>query len=239
MENDVPTFSLFSVEHQLAIAVTLSLSVLLPVLVRRLANPRTRNLIRRIFALGLFAYSATALTIRVGIYDLPVLLHLPLHLCGISVILGGVMLWFSSYRLYEVVYFWGIGGTIAALLTPDVIQGFPHPLFMLFFIGHGLPIMAVMFALIVMDFRPRAASLLVVLPATAGYAVLIFAFNLAVGTNYLYLLAKPPVPSPLDYFGPWPWYLAGLVVLAIAVCVVLYLPFGVYDLVTANRRQRT
>jgi uncharacterized membrane protein YwaF len=30
----------------------------------------------------------------------------------------------------------------------------------------------------------------------------------------------------LDYMGPWPWYIVGMCILGIVVCMVLYLPFA-------------
>ena len=36
------------------------------------------------------------------------------------------------------VIFWGIGGGINALVTPNVPLTFPDPQYILFFVGHGL-----------------------------------------------------------------------------------------------------
>ena len=224
-------FDPFGLQHWLATSVTVGLGVLLPALLRWEASPRVQERARKIIAVCLFAYIGLGPAIRAGVYGLPLREHLPLHLCGISVVLGAFMLWLRSYRLYEVVYFWGIGGVLAALLTPDLQQAFPHPLFLLFFFGHGLAFTAVMFATLVMGFRPRAISLAIVLAASAAYALLIYPLNVILGSNYLYLIHKPAQPSPLDYFGPWPWYLAGLVALAVGVCGVLYLPFAIRDYV--------
>ena len=229
----------FGLQHWLATSVTVGLGVLLPALLRSVASRQAQERARKIIALCLIAYIGLGPAIRAGAYGLPLLEHLPLHLCGISVVLGALMLWFRSYRLYEVVYFWGIGGVLAALLTPDLQQRFPHPLFLLFFFGHGLPFTAVMFATLVMGFRPRAKSLAIVLSATAAYALLIFPLNLVLGSNYLYLVHKPVQPSPLDYLGPWPWYLAGLVVLAVTVCVVLYVPFALFNALKSRTGGRT
>lgn len=226
-------------QHWLATGITVGVSVVLPVLLRRFAGAQRRENARRTIVLLLFAYVGLAPAIKAGVYDLPLLEHLPLHLCGASVILGAFMLWLRSYRLYEVVYFWGIGGVLAALLTPDVLVGFPHPLFLLFFIGHGLPLTAVMFATLVMGFRPRATSLPIVLSATAAYALLIYPLNLLLGSNYLFLIHKPAQPSLLDLLGPWPWYIAWLVALVIGACVMLYLPFAVWDVVRRNRRRQS
>ena len=176
--------------------------------------------------------------VRTGIYAMPLAEHLPLHLCGMTVTVGAFMLWFRSYRLYEVLYFWGTGGALVALMTPDVVQAFPHPVFFLFFASHGLGFMAIMFATLVMGFRPRPRSLLIVMPVTAAYALLMYPVNLLLGSNYLFLLAKPAQPSPLDWFGPWPAYLPGLIGMTACALFLLYAPFAIIDIVRSRKSRR-
>ena len=237
MGTDVATFEPFGLQHWLGTAIAVAVGVLVPVLLRWRADPQGQDTARKIIAICLIVDTGLGPVMRAGVYGLPLLEHLPLQLCGMSVILGAFMLLLRSYRLYEVLYFWGTGGVLTALLTPDVEQAFPHPLFLLFFLSHGLAFMAVMFATLVMGFRPRAASLLIVMPVTAACALLMYPVNLMLGSNYLFLLAKPAQPSPLDLFGPWPWYLPGLVGLTAGAIVFLYVPFAIFDLVR-SRAQR-
>lgn len=202
------------------------LAVALPLAIRRYVHPGLVPPISKGLACFLWLYLTVGVVVRTLIYGLPLQEHLPLHLCGASIFLGAIMLWRTSFRLYEVTYFWGIGGTLAALLTPDLPVGFPHPFFILFFLGHGLALTTVLFATFVIGFRPRAASLGVALGATALYALLIYPVNILLDSNYLYLLHKPERPSPLDYLGPWPWYILGLAVIAGIACILCYLPFA-------------
>lgn len=220
-------FEPFGLQHWIAVCITLGLGVLLPLAIRRLASSNLQEILRKIMVCCLLIYLLISPVVRTMFFGLPLRQHLPLHLCGASILLGAVMLWRRSYRLYEVVYFWGIGGAVAALLTPDLQVGFPHPLFFLFFIGHGLALTAVLFATIVVGFQPRASSVPIALVATALYALMIYPVNLILGSNYLYLLHKPKQPSPLDYLGPWPWYILGLAAITIGACLLCYLPFAV------------
>jgi len=189
-------------------------------------------------ALLLLAYLGVSLAVKTVAYILPLRDNLPLHICGASIVLGAIMLWRRSYQLFEVVYFWGIGGTLAALFTPDLLEGFPHPLFLLFFAGHGFSLSAVAFGALVCDFRPRPASVAMALGVTGIYAALIFAVNLLLGSNYLYLMHKPAQPSIVDFLGPWPWYIIGLAAVTVVVCLLCYLPYAVRDWLMDIRRRR-
>ena len=236
MDSGAPSFVLFGLQHWLGTGITLAIAVLLPLLVRRRASPRGQDTARKVIAVCMFIDIGLGPAVRAGIYGLPLAEHLPLHLCGMTVTLGAFMLWFRSYRMYEVLYYWGIGGALVALMTPDVVQAFPHPVFLLFFLSHGLGFMSIMFATLVMGFRPRPRSLLIVMPVTAAYALLMYPVNLLLGSNYLFLLAKPAQPSPLDWFGPWPSYLPGLVGMTACALFLLYVPFAVIDLLGTRRQ---
>ena len=238
MDSTVPTFALFGVQHWVGTGITIAVAVLLPLLLRWRASPQGQDTARKVLAVCMFVDIFLGPAVRAGVYGMPLAEHLPLHLCGMTVTLGTFMLWMRSYRLYEVLYYWGTGGALVALMTPDVLQAFPHPVFFLFFLSHGLGFMAIMFATLVMGFRPRPRSLLIVMPVTAAYALLMYPVNLLLGSNYLFLLAKPAQPSPLDWFGPWPSYLPGLVGMVACALLLLYVPFAVIDLVSARKSGR-
>jgi uncharacterized membrane protein YwaF len=62
--------------------------------------------------------------------------------------------------------------------------------------------------------------------ATTGYACFVGAVNLALGTNYLFLRAKPASPTMLDLLGPEPIYQFGLVALTVTAFLIAYAPFA-------------
>lgn len=223
------TFEPFELQHLAAACATVAFGLIPALMVRRHCTPASRGAACKVTAIVLVAYLVPSLAIKTVAYHLPVSENLPLHICGASIVLGAIMLWLPSYRLFEVVYFWGIGGTLAALITPDLPHGFPHPLFLLFFAGHGASLSAVAFGTLVCGFRPRPASVAVALIATALYALVLFPLNFLLGSNYLYLMHKPTQPSIIDYFGSWPWYIIGMAVVAIAACLLCYLPYAIRD----------
>ena len=62
---------------------------------------------------------------------------LPLHLCDVAAICGAGALWFRHQRLTELVWFWGLAGTMNGLITPALSESFPSPRFVSFFALHS------------------------------------------------------------------------------------------------------
>lgn len=159
---------------------------------------------------------------------------LPLHLCGVSVILSAIMLVNKNYLLFEINYFWGLGGAIQALLTPDIgIYGFPHFRYFQFFVSHGLIITAVLYMTFVHGYRPELKSVWKVFGITNIYLVFIAGFNWVVGGNYLFICHKPINGSIIDFLGPWPWYVLSLEAVGLLSFLIYYLPWLIRDKLVA------
>jgi hypothetical integral membrane protein (TIGR02206 family) len=61
------------------------------------------------------------------------------------------------------------------------------------------------------------------------YMLFVTGVNVLVGGNYMYTLHKPETASLLDMLGPWPWYLFYAEFVALALFILLYLPFALSD----------
>jgi Integral membrane protein (intg_mem_TP0381) len=68
-----------------------------------------------------------------------------MHFCDWATIAVVLALCFRWQWSYELAYFWSLGGTLQALLTPDIVTDFPTIWFLVFFIGHGAVIVSVIF----------------------------------------------------------------------------------------------
>lgn len=219
-------FVLFGPSHLAGLAAAAAAGACMPFLARRLsAQGREAHATWALVGAIVF-YQVGSFVWRVGIMGIPWIADLPLHLCDINAILCAIMLVARSHRIYQVAYFWALGGSVPALLTPDLQYAFPHFTFLVFFLGHTVVIMSALYATFAYGFRPRLRSIGITLAVTALYAALIAPVNFLLGTNYLYLRAKPAAGSVLDYFGPWPWYLLGLAGLAVVMCFACYAPFA-------------
>ena len=155
---------------------------------------------------------------------------LPLHLCSVLVWAGAYMLVTKSYRVYEFMYFMGIGGAIQALATPDLgIFGFPHFRFFQTFLSHGLIVSSAIHMTAVEGLRPTWTSMLRVFVWMNLYAGIIYFVNLYLGSNYLMINHKPGTPSLLDLLPEWPVYILYMELIGVASMVLLYIPFVIRD----------
>ncbi|MBN2442315.1 MAG: TIGR02206 family membrane protein [Spirochaetales bacterium] len=187
--------------------------------------------------------------------------HLPLHLCGLGIILGPIMLIKKNYKLYEYIYFWGFGGAIQALLTPDLVYEFPHFGFLQYFISHSLIIISCVYMTFVVGYRPTWKSIIKVFVVTNIYLVFIIIVNIIttphfmeiltkaapfwdrldelrqISGNYLFICRKPANPSLIDLLGPWPWYILSLEGVSIVSYLLYYSPFFIKDFVDKLKKK--
>ncbi len=171
------------------------------------------------------------------------------QMCGLSILLLPLAHFTDRPErrqlLFDVLYFWGIGGAIQALVSPDIgANGFPAYRYFSFFVSHGLIIASTLLLAVAGGVRITLQSLLrvfvvtnlVLLPAWGLDQLLRLAPPYDPG-NYFVLGYPPPTGSMVDLFsdifGPAPRYLLGLEAMGVAIFLVLYLPWAI-----ANRTRK-
>lgn len=214
------TFTLFSLEHlYIILGYTLftGLLLILPIFFSRKANSKISAVIITIIKIAELLY-------RYFVLKTPGFELLPLHLCNFGLILAVITMFFKSYRAFEILYFWGIGA-IFALLTPEVRVSFPSIWNFTFFSTHFYLFYATIFSIVYWGFKPTKYSLIKALLYLNLVSFLTFFINIQLDTNFMFINYKPAFSSPLDYFGPWPYYLISLEGITIFLFYILYFPF--------------
>src|SRR6266404_7503826 len=230
--DNAPEFHEFGFAHLVVIVLTIGVPLLLALIVHRTKSPQLERSIRfTISALLLINYVAYVFIARdFGVdhwYKL-----LPLQLCdwAMNVIIGA--LWSGNRRWLEVAYFWGIGGTLQAIITPNLQFGFPDLRFISFFVAHSGIIIGIVFLMLIYGFRPRPIGILRTFAWTEVYFVVAFTTDLLTDENYGFLLHKPEAASLLNFLSdsrvP---YLIEFHILAFVFFASLYAPFAIVDLV--------
>ena len=197
--------------------------IFMPKLCKRFLSKTELNLIAKFIAVFMISFDIGDDFIRLyfGTWDYKT--DLPIHLCGFSIYLGAIMLLNKKQLIFELVYFWGLGGAIQAILTPDVTTF--HTPWHAFSsqVSHGLIILSVSWMLIVENKRCTNGSLLRAILITNLMLVFAGFVNYLIDSNYFYLCYKPNTVSPF-LIGDWPYYIMGMEIFGILMMIILYLP---------------
>jgi hypothetical integral membrane protein (TIGR02206 family) len=233
-------FRLFGFEHLIVIALTIALPFVLAAFVRKSRWPRSERLIAQLLAgMLLLNYAGYEIYLALTV-GLEWKKALPFQLCDWAMVAIVVALLSGRERWLEVAYFWGIGGTLQAILTPDLKYAFPHIRFITFFVAHSGIVVAIAFMMIMKKFRPHWFSIVRTFAWSELYFVLTITVDLITGENYGYLLHQPAAASLLDALSDnRVIYILEMHLLALIFFVVLYLPFAAYDAITSARKKLT
>ncbi|MEZ4775430.1 MAG: TIGR02206 family membrane protein [Bacteroidia bacterium] len=150
---------------------------------------------------------------------------LPLVLCNFLALTIPIFTFTRNKKVYELILFWILAGTVQAIITPDLQDGFPHYTFWKFWIVHNGLVIIVLYATFVWGYRPTLRGLFRSYIGLEIYFLLMMGINTLLDTNYFYLNSKPPFATVLDLFGPWPWYIIVAQLIVIPYFLLLYLPF--------------
>lgn len=127
---------------------------------------------------------------------------LPLYHCRIAILLLGLGLLFKNKALMKIGSYWGIFGSIAALLSPGVDPfTFPHITQFSFFIGHLFLLWGALYILFVKKVGMSSHDLKLALIFTNIYHPLMFIINSNISSNYGYM-NRPPI-SALNVVNPY------------------------------------
>ena len=230
MENEHP-FHAYGIAHLTVIFLTITVPFLLAAIVRRTKSPRAeRVIIATLSALLVLNYAVYMMLVRrFGAVSWQQVL--PLQLCDWGMVVVIIAMWRRSERWFEVAYFWGIGGTLQAVLTPNLPFGFPDFRFFSFFISHCGIIVGVVFLMLTRRYRPYPMSIVRVFAWSELYFVITLIADRYTGYNYGFLLHKPEAFSILSFLSDSrPLYLLEMQGLALLFFLGLYAPFAIVDL---------
>lgn len=150
---------------------------------------------------------------------------LPLYLCSLLGLIIPVFTYYKKKWMYEILLFWIIAGTTQAIITPDIPTGFPSFEFFRYWIVHLGLIVIILYATIVLGFKPTLKSVFKSFLALQVYIILMVIVNYVLDANYFYLNQKPESATLLDHFGEWPLYIIVSQLILVPYFLLIYLPF--------------
>ena len=157
-----------------------------------------------------------------GIWDLST--SLPIHMCGITGILAGVMLIKNKQIGFEFIAMPGMAGAIHALLTPLLNHGGDTYQVINYYVGHSGIIIVALYLAIVEGCRIRKKSWVSVFFIMQILFIIIGIANWVFSANYMYLSKAPIVDNPL-IIGDWPWYIIFFEIAGFLHILILYFCF--------------
>ena len=215
---------ILSPEHLLPLALLVLVAVLLCLAARR-APGRWIDVVAATIAVALLIAELSWQPYVLANHTWSGGASLPVQLCDVAGFAAAAALLWRQLLLVEVAWFWGLGGTLQAVLTPDLKDHFPSFPYLQFYVTHDLVILAALFLVVGLALQPRPGAVRRIFLLTLGFAVLVGLIDLATGGNYMYLRQVPAGGSLLSLMGPWPWYIAAGAVLTLVVLAILDAPF--------------
>lgn len=203
-----------------AVAIIIILLLLIPYYINWGKSKSYPKLIGLIIAINLITENVYAYEIG----NWHVTENLPLHLCGLSGIIGITLMVRYSSSLGQVFYYWAFIGGVYSLLTPEFDLGANGYFFYSYFINHASMLLVAFYIILHCEFIPAKKSWLNAFYITQFVALCIGTFNWLSGSNYMYLSSPPIAHNPL-IIGEWPWYILVFEVLAFIHFYLLYKVF--------------
>jgi hypothetical integral membrane protein (TIGR02206 family) len=229
--SNAPQFQLYGLPHLTVIVITIVLPFALAALVRCTKSYRIeRVIVAALSTVLILNYLAYLVFIRSrGVVEWRHML--PMQMCDWGIVVVMVAMWTGHQRWFEVAYFWGIGGTLQAVLTPNLPYGFPDWRFISFFTSHCGIIVGVVFLMLTRGYRPYPSSIVRVWLWTEFYFVVTLTVDKLTGFNYGFLLRKPEAFSILSFLSDSrPLYIVQMHGVALLFFLLLYAPFAVFDI---------
>ena len=219
-----------------AIAFTILAPLILRAACRHFLTLRFQNLVRRTLVTALLAFELVMWGDKLH-SGASLDTMLPMQLCDWVLFAVAASLWFRWQLGFELGYFWGLAGTMQALITPAIAMTEARWRLFGFFFSHALIVVSVLHLLITERCRPWPRSLLRVFVCSEIYVAAALLVNAATGGNYGFLAHRPAQATLLDHFSDTPWlYIAQINGLALLLFPALYLPWLIWDLAVKAQR---
>ena len=230
-QGETQEFSLFSPAHILPIAAMIALILLIRKFADRIRTSRFESGFRYAIAFALICSEMSYYWRLVAMPELgpnPVD-HLPIAVCGWAAIFGSYMIVGKNQKLFDIIYFWLLSGSLFALLTPTPLTycGPTRLRYWQFWIEHTFGYIAVFYMIFVHGMRPYVRSMVRSYIALLVLVVIAYCTNqMLPGANYLFMARPESAPSILDILPPN--FLLRFFVMLVAITsmyILAYLPW--------------
>ena len=161
--------------------------------------------------------------------------HLPITICGWSIVFCSYLAIGKSQSLFDIAYFWLFAGTVFALITPGAVLSATGPTryrYYQFWVEHTFGYFTIFYMMFVHKMRPTVKSAIKSYSVLVVLAIVAYTANsvLGPGANYLFMAKPEDTPSILDILPSI--YALRILIMGVAVTTlffVAYLPWFLKD----------
>jgi hypothetical integral membrane protein (TIGR02206 family) len=219
-------FRPFTLLHIVCVAVAVVIWIALVGGARRRRGRPTGDSLRRATGWTILISAAASTIYELAPHQWNVDASLPLHLCDLAWWVSGAALIWPRRALQALLYYWGIGLSSEAFITPTLQYGPSTFEFWSFWVCHTQILAGSFLVIGAYGFRPSWRDCARTVIVTTLIFAAVTGVNLLVGSNYCFSApATPGTPTVLDLLGPWPLRLLWTAVVVIALFVVMTVPF--------------
>lgn len=220
-------FHAFTLQHLATLAVFLGLIAAACILGRRWRDTRREKILRHAWIWTTIAWEAWAFVWYLLPSNFDRYESWPLHLCDLAAWVAPLALLTQKRWLRSLLYFWGLGLSTQAFITPVVSTGHAGIKYWLFFVGHTHIVGSAFYDMIALRYRPTLRDWGVVTLITIAWLAVVTPINVLFDVNYGYTGSERVRGTVLEYLGPWPWRIVSLLVAGQVACGLVYLPWAV------------
>ena len=229
-------FRNFTFAHLAPILVAAGIIYLIYRFRNQLASSKHETTLRYVLAFTMIVSEMSYFWRLVGVESLganPVD-HLPITVCGWSIVFCSYLVIGKSQSLFDIAYFWLFAGTVFALITPSAVLTYTGPTryrYYQFWIEHTFGYISIFYMMFVHKMRPTVKSAIKSYCVLFALAVVAFIANdILPGANYLFMARPESAPSILDRLPPI--FAVRILIMAVAVTTlffIAYLPWFLKD----------
>ena len=218
-------FSPFTLEHFVALLICISISIYFIYKGLYSWNEKQKSLYITILLASALVFQIIKPIIRIYLGNFDKTTDLPFHLCNILPFIMVFVFIYKWEKVWAILFFWILAGTMQALITPSLKDNFPHYDSIRYWLVHGALTLAAIYGGVVFKWRLDWKDMFLSCIGLNIMALLITPINIALNANYLYLMEKPPGNTIYDLLGPWPWYILSLEIVMLFLFSIILLPF--------------
>lgn len=218
-------FHNYTLEHFLSVIIFLIIGFVFIYIGRnKLKNDQKHKFITYLM-LFIFLFQLLKIPVYYSIGKFDIKEHLPLHLCNIAPFFMFFAYFFRSRIAWSIFFMWIMAGTFQSLLTPTLTESFPHYEWWRYWIIHAWLVTGALYGIFVLGYRMKFKDMFISLFWLNVLSFSVYFINIAIGANYMYMVAKPDGTTMYSLLSDWPYYILQLEFVALLLFSILYLPF--------------